>query len=428
MVSEYEEKCFIISNIRGDFRLLVNLITKVIPIAIYEGNVEKTEGEKNLSFSSDGEKFVRTSHKNAVPLPLFLSNKELNTQIHEKRKYEMTEREKWKWNISNITLVCLGDFVNRFNRSKSYNHLRLTSRDAIEDEIKIIQCFESLKEQCNNKNKNDIFILMGDHEISNLVMKSENNDNKMKMKEYKKDQMQNPSQDHELRKIFVDNYLYPFCKNQGIVFGWGSRSNLFYMSHGCLNSDWLKKHKFYSVNSINSAWKDWLTSKNTYMLNKVFYQPDSPLFCNDLSSNPSTWYEKHKDTISQILDSRNDIDLFARFIIADTPIQEILNKVSDPDIKLLRTTYKNENGYTHYQNENIIVIENSLKNFENDVFFVHNASADTFCLYSDEQRIPQILELSISYNKYGTQLFNAFHVKTMDINDYKQYRKGRMQC
>src|SRR5690242_11583487 len=75
------------------------------------------------------------------------------------------ENQVWKWTAKNTTLVCLGDFLDRYRIKNEYD---VSTRDAIAGEVNIIACFRSLQEQAKLQDC-EFIVLLGNHELGNIL-------------------------------------------------------------------------------------------------------------------------------------------------------------------------------------------------------------------------------------------------------------------
>lgn len=196
-----------------------------------------------------------------------------------------------KWLVSNTTIVCLGNYVNRFKTATTPEaRLLMKTQDAIKDELKILECFAEMEKP--NEQGNRFIALVGNHELACIL----------DLPGYEYNQMANPSEQDErdARKAFVDEHLRPFMEKHGVMVGW---SNI-YCSHGSLNKSWFEKQKIKSLPDLNQKWSRYLRTNQTNQL-KRFADPDSPIMSSSMLTKPHTWREFEAESITHILGPDN---------------------------------------------------------------------------------------------------------------------------
>lgn len=343
---ENPPKCIAFADIRGDFKLLFTLLTQVFEVAKIENG-------------------------------------------------------KWQWTVSDTTVVCLGNFTDRFSK-KGYNRLTLTTDFAMQDQIRIISTFEELQAASKLENKNNnIVVLMGDHELGNIF----------KWSHYEIYQMADPAntQDQEQHIEFVNNYLKPFCAQHGIAASWGLPGATVYFSHGSLDKDWFFKLRPDSLIDLNRKWQRWLKHNNFIRL-APFASPNSPIMSTRMAMEPQLWRENDEETILRVLGT----DPNPRFIQAGIPIQVLQHETWDPYMRTPKCT-KHPKGSTPA----MLVSRNA--DGVDQIYFLHNAMADVFCSYDEEDRRPQGLQFELIMNNSGSALYLQCKSLTMSEDEYRIY-------
>ncbi len=218
---------YVFSDIHGDFDALVHLLTNVIKVADFKDNI-------------------------------------------------------WKWKATNTTVVCLGDFIDRYRVKNEYE---VSTETAIDAEIKIITCFKTLQSQVNNTCA--FIVLLGNHCIKNILLDPD----------YFQFGVQHPNDPLELkmRKLFIREHLLEFAETCGIICQWSD----IIMCHGGLEADWLKRHKFSSIEQINKRFKQILQSYREDRL-QIFIEPDSILMSRKMALQPDEWRQIDKPQIIQL--------------------------------------------------------------------------------------------------------------------------------
>jgi hypothetical protein len=198
----------------------------------------------------------------------------------------------WTWAQKDVLLVVLGDFLDRFRNTRN----KLTTAQAISDEIDILHCFESLQAQPEST----LIILMGNHELGNLV----------RAPNYEEFQMAKPSDEDDklqrdtfLRKWFTPFVTRPFAT--GILAQW---TNVL-MCHGGLEAAWLQRHEIKSIQDLNRRYQNALghraqpdgAERSHRASLDIFLEPDSPLLSRKMAYFPEAWRREDRDIVREIL-------------------------------------------------------------------------------------------------------------------------------
>lgn len=353
--TEYERSLFVFSDIRGDFKLLHTLLTQIMKVA-----------------SQD------------------------------------PDSKRWQWNVENTTCVCTGNFTDRYGQ-RGYNRLLITTSQAIADEIRILQCFQELTAQARKKN-NKFVVLMGDHEIGNLLNWSS----------YSLYQMQTPDnvQDQEARQIFVNSYLKPFAeKYGGLLARWGVPGSTLYFSHAGLELSWLdqwipKNRQQQFIPYVNTQFRRWLQQNNFVRL-AVLEDPRSVVLSHKMSETPNLWREEDSFQVIKMLGA----DPQPRFVVSDMPIQ--LQQQTTMDLLVRSADCKGVSAL-------LPSVLTSRSYFGDDnILFINNAMADVFCVYDDADRKPQAVQFSIHFNFENFPLYMNCDVQTLSDAQYQVYLSQR---
>jgi hypothetical protein len=236
----------VFSDIHGDFDALVHLLTNVIKVADFKENI-------------------------------------------------------WKWKAVNTTVVCLGDFVDRYRVKNEYE---VSTKDAIEGEIKIITCFKALQSQVTD---NCAFIvLLGNHEIECILQDPD----------FFQYGMQHPNDplEQKMRKLFIREHLLEFAETCGIICQWSD----IIMCHGGLEMAWLTRHKFQSIEQINKRFTQILQSHRQDRL-EIFSESDSILMSRKMALQPDEWRQMDKPQIIQLFGPI----LNPKFVVGHTTVSDI---------------------------------------------------------------------------------------------------------
>lgn len=345
--SETPPQCIAFADIRGDFKLLFTLLTQIFQVA-------------------------------------------------------KIEQQKWTWTVKDTTLVCLGNFTDRFSK-KGYNRLNLTTEFAIQDQIRIIETFQQLADSGKDANQNNnMVVLMGDHELGNL----------MNWSEYNIFQMADPSaeKDQKQHREFVETVLQPFCVQQGLVASWGLPDMTVYFSHGSLERDWFYKVRPDSLIDLNRKWQRWLKQNNLLRL-APFAASNSPIMSNKMAVNPQIWRDTDEEDILKIL----GIDPNARFVQAGMPVQILSHETWDPYMRRWPLKHK----------ESALMLVSHSPDYLEQMYFIHNAMADVFCTYEAEDRRPQGLRFRLVMNNNGSALYLEANALSMSTEEYIVYMSER---
>lgn len=329
--------CFAFADIRGDYRLLFTLLTQLMNVA------ELKHG-------------------------------------------------KWSWIVSDTIVICLGNYVNRFE-PKGTNRVTMTTKDAIADEERILDAFTQL--QARNDNNNSMIVLTGNHELSCLI----------DMPGYEYCQMANPQEesDRELHENFVKNSLRPFLQTStGILVRWGEGIDMVYFSHGSLVRKWFETNKVQSISDMNQKWRAWNKHNQTNQLRRLA-QPDSPIMSSAMLTMPHTWREFDRDRIVELLGEAP----FPKFVVSTLiPVQRAQFCSFDTNLKAIKhSTMLTSRSY----------------DATDEIYFINNAMADTFCVLDQIDRQPQALKFELVTDKNGEGLFLNVSPIVMAVDEYRVY-------
>lgn len=307
------------------------------------------------------------------------------------------EKGVWTWVVKNTTVVCLGDFVDRFRLDQGEE--ALTTQQAIDDEIKIITCFESLQTQATIKNNNSNFIvLMGNHELGNII----------NLKSYYPYQIKDPKNkmQQSLRKDFVNHYLIPFASKSGVVLQWAN----YFFCHGGFEMEWLDKYNFDSIQEINRRWRAYVTYK-MYDRLQMFADSDSVLMSRKMALQTDAWRENDKFDVSFLLSH----ELNPKFVLGHTTVFHIENDAITYNVPQC----KNSNHSSFLSSRDY--------NGQDDIFFIDVSMSDGF-MDSDSDRDdryarrPQSLKLQVITDKLnGAILGNYCETMVMNDNSFKKF-------
>ncbi len=353
-MTENSPRCVVFSDIRGDFRLLVTLLTQITRVATWE-------------------------------------------------------KDEWSWNTENTTVVCLGNFTDRF-AERGFNRLVLSTATAISDQEKILNAFTSLIQSA--KSGNNLVVLMGDHELANLM-------NWSTYKIFQMAQPDNPS-DQALHDQFVDEQLRPFCAGQGILAGWGDEGMMVYFSRGSIEKKWLMKNKFRSVTDVNQTWQKAVRSGHL----RRFAEPNSPLFS---SLEASLWRDNDEDYVVPWLGP----DIKPKFIQSVFPIQNLAEESLDFRLRPPFCDKQKPDAVdvwaddpaTRFSRRTILVSPGN--DGAEQIYHIHNAMADVFCQYHMDSRQPQALQFSLTRNRRSEPLYLTCQIHRMSDLSYSAYSSER---
>lgn len=330
-VSEKTPRCIVFSDIRGDYRLLFTLLTQVTRVAKFE-------------------------------------------------------KGKWLWNVKDTTVICLGNFTDRYG-DVGYNRLLIPTHAAINEEEKIINAFVQLENDPTNR----IVVLMGDHELGNLL----------RWPEYDMYQMAKPENviDRDAREAFINDTLKPFCLKHGLIASWGVPGGTVCFSRGGLERSWLKTYK--SIRELNRAWQRALKTNDWIQLKKLG-AATSPILSTKPSIKPQLWHQQDEDAVIAFLGD----DPKPKFVQSVVPIQILESETWDPNIK---------------SNERTILTSMDASGTD-QIYFVHNCMADVFCQYQPDQRQPQALQFELKINNFGEALLVDTKLLRMQEDDFILYQ------
>jgi hypothetical protein len=324
----------------------------------------------------------------------------LRTLLTQVLKVATYKKSVWRWTATNTTLVCLGDFVDRYRIARKSP---VPTHKAISDQINILNCFDALQEQAKVPSLNSRFIvLMGNHELGNIL----NWDN------YGPFQVAHPgkSADHHLRKQFVQKYLIPFaCRSGGVILKWGN----YFLCHAGLEHEWLRKHDFQSVEDVNRRWKHYVREGLFHMLD-IFAEPESILFSRKMALEPKRWREQDKFAVSFLLGS----ELNPKFVIGHTTVQTIAEKSFSYSTPACANS------------ENSSILSSRDHNDQDDIYFIDVEMSDGFIppqasWEERKNRRPQALKLVISTDIYQNVLFTKCETLVLADEPFRTYDQNR---
>ena len=325
-------RCTVFSDVRGDFRLFLTLLTQIANVAKYD----------------------------------------ISTQT-------------WTWNVTNTTLVCLGNFIDRYGKV-GYNRLMITTEQAIREETKIIDALVQLQKLAKSeKSGNAVVVLLGDHELGHLM----NDPN------YSIFQMAKPGDIHDqkLRQDFLEQTLYPFCENCGVIAGWGLNGGTVYFSRGGFERAWFEKHQIKSIKDLNHRWKNGALSHRPL---RILAETHSPIFSERMCIKPYQWRGTDEEFIVRLLGE----DPNPKFVQSVCSTQMIENSTLD------------------------VHIQNSISpNYDgtDQIYYIHNCAADVFCSVIPENRIPQTLTFELTVDTNNEALYLTSRPNRMSDSEYKVY-------
>jgi hypothetical protein len=329
----HKDTLYCFSDIRGNFEVLVKLLTVVMKVATFESNT-------------------------------------------------------WLWIAQDTTVVCLGNFVDRFTNADN----DILTKTAITNEIKIVKCFISLQQQATIRGNNSQFVvLVGKHEMGSIH----------DLKEYRKFQVANPGNAEEIysrQQKFVRPYLIPFVQNEGkIVVSWAN----FVLMHGGLETNWVKRHKFTSVHDINDRWERYHSSRNRSPLQKIFMEPDSIIHSRKMSLNPEAWYENDRAKATLLISVISN----PKFIISHTPKDSLDN-----------LEYRD----TQYSGDGVCTIRTLKDIYGDDVVFYLGTAITPDTMNSNYQNkasidhgIPRVLQIQSTTDNNSLILYTTNATKIM---------------
>jgi len=346
-VSPAEPRCVVLSDLRGDYRLLLTLLSQLARVA----------------------------------------------------KFHPDTRQ-WEWTAANTVVICLGNYTNRFE-PRGINRLTISTHDAIQDELRIMETFFQLEQP--NDQGNALVVLAGNHELANVL----------DLPGYEYYQMARPQEveDRRLRQTFIRESLRPFVQRHGVVAGWGRPGGTIYFSHGSLNRKWLQRMKVDSLEDLNRKWSHWLATNQTNQLSR-WADADSPLFSSDMALKPQIWREFDQEWVVKLLGE----DPNPRFVQSTLiPVQRLHFYSFDTNLKEPQFDSPKRRG----ERPTMLVS----RNFDavDQLYFVHNAMADTFCMYEDVDRQPQALEFRLKLNNLGEALYLTVQPIVMGFEEYQIY-------
>lgn len=241
--------CVAFADVRGDFRLVVTLLTDVMKVATYEA-----------------------------------------------------EHKTWDWSVKDTVVICTGNFIDRYGKKggpeddRSYLPLSV----AIEDENQVLDCFTQLRQKGKAQGDNAMIVLIGDHELGNLLSEwDEASWDRESAIGYELDEIQDDI-DLQSRREWVRDRLIPFCLECGVVAGWGVEGSMVYFSHGGLERAWFERLRAKSIQDVNRKYRAWLRDRNRLRL-PVFRESDSPLVSTKVATDSLSWRNEDRDYLAALL-------------------------------------------------------------------------------------------------------------------------------
>lgn len=346
-ISPDQPRCVVLSDLRGDYRLLLTLLSQLARVAKFDPNTRQ-----------------------------------------------------WQWTATNTVVVCLGNYTNRFE-PRGINRLTISTHDAIQDELRILETFFQLEQP--NDQGNALVVLAGNHELANVL----------DLPGYEYYQMARPQEadDRRLRQTFVRESLWPFVQRHGVVAGWGRPGGTVYFSHGSLHRKWLQRMKVTSLEDLNRKWRHWLSTHQTHQLSR-WADADSPLFSSEMALKPQIWREFDQEFVVRLMGE----DPNPRFVQSTLiPVQRLHFYSFDTNLKEPQFDCPKRHG----ERPTMLVS----RNFDaiDQFYFIHNAMADTFCMYEDVDRQPQALEFRLKLNNMREALYLQVQPIVMGFEEYQRY-------
>ena len=216
------------------------------------------------------------------------------------------ETREWQWTARNTTVVCLGNFLDLFPREQAADDTMSTT-EAIDAETNIIQCFEQLHELAKNRLGCGFLVVIGPHEVGNLVGSKQ-------YRHYQVRNTENPAEISE-RDVFVTRVLRPFVFDMAsALVVWGS----YFICSGGLSLRWLKRHNIRSAADINRLWRSRDLS--------AFMETDSVVHDRNMTQLPVTWRDYQMFRVTATL----SYHLNPKFVILSN-CPDNCNEIHDPD-------------------------------------------------------------------------------------------------
>lgn len=346
-LSQDEPRCVVFTDLRGDYRLLLTLLSQLARVAEFDAPTRR-----------------------------------------------------WRWTVTNTVVVCLGNYTDRFE-PRGLNRLTVSTKAAIADELRILETFIQLEQP--NDEGNAMVVLAGDHELANLC----------DLPGYEYCQMAQPQEptDRELRRTFVHESLRPFVQRHGLVAGWGRVGGTVYFSHGSLTRSWLQKIQAQSLEDVNRKWQHWVKDCLASQLARAA-ESDSPLFSSVMALKPQVWRESDADWVVQLLGA----DPNPRFVQATLiPVQRLHFFSYDTNLREPQFDRRLPPGQ-----QPTMLVSRSFDAVD-ECYFIHNAMADTFCMYEDTDRQPQALQFNLTLNNMAEALFLRVKPLVMSFEEYQLY-------
>jgi hypothetical protein len=346
-------RCFSFSDIRGDYNLLFSLLTQVMKVA------------------------------------------------------KLNEDQKWEWTVTNTVVVCLGNFVDRFAKDSSFNRLRISTAQAIDDEIRILTTFESLIQNARVQNNNNaLVVLVGDHEMGNIL----------NSKVYLNYAVTHSTNQHaiQLRSKFIDDFLKPFVIQYcGLIARWGKYSETYYFTSGGLELDWLKRFGFKTVQKMNQGFRTAVKHNDMNHL-LMLNEPESIIYSRKMSHRTEQWISEDKHELVARLSEPEQEDLMStnnanpKFVLGGVPIQQLGSLVSSQKCKHAKYI----KTWTNYRGDD-------------EMYFINNGAADVFCTFVEKSRVPQSLMLTLVFNDSYYPLYVKCKAATLTDEEYFRFLASR---
>ncbi len=334
----------------------------------------------------------------------------LFTQVMKIAQYE---NKKWSWTCRNTTVICLGNFVDRYE-PVCLNRIGISTRNAIIEQKLILSAFIDLQQQSSDQN-NQFVVLMGDHELGCLL----------RWPDYEICQMAFPENavDQEMHTKFVEEELRPFCAQQGLIAGWGREGAQIYFCRGGLDYKWMSTSpwKFRSISDMNTKWRRWMEKKRERWLHSL-KDPDSIIFSTKMSIWPQEWRNFDEEQVNVVLGS----DPHPRFVQSRLPIQQLMKQTYGLRKPMCSKTVNSLITIGTHRISHFTMAASPDMTSTDQIYHIHNCMADVFCRYPEDDRQPQALEFSLYEN--GSQEALYLECKTLRLPDmdYILYANERL--
>lgn len=318
-----QHHCIVFGDIHGDFDLLVDLMTRVARVALYEEN-------------------------------------------------------NWLWTAKDITVVCCGDFIDRYRVENEYV---VSTEKAMESESNIIHAFMELQRQAKLASNCQFVVCLGNHELGNLLQ----------MKDYYEFGVRNASNEVEIsrRAEFLRETLLPFAMQCPLIVRWGN----YMMCHGGLEYTWFERHQIESIEDVNNRFWQAIRERDIRVLFR-FMENDSPLMSRKMSLRPDVWHMEDKSRLSFLLAPQ----LYTpKFVVGHTTFEQI----QDEGMGNYHTPRCEES-------DNVSTILSTSSNMGDDAYYVDVAMSRGF--WPKKASMQELL-----LHKPQCMLFTTLLDDTMDI-------------